>query len=102
MVTDEKNHMNVTEVLEKGISRKVVVVMEEENLRNVEVLEKRNKRNVVVKDRTIRPVCTASDTSCFFRCEFKSLSKSSSDFKRFQGSFHLQWQWSCFRSIVLY
>ena len=31
MVTVEKNHMNVTEVLEKGISRKVVVVMEEEN-----------------------------------------------------------------------
>ena len=81
-MTDEKNHMNVTEVLEKGISRKVVVVMEEENLRNVvEVLEKRNKRNAVVKERTIRPVCTASDTSCFCRCEFKSLLKSSSDFK---------------------
>lgn len=27
----EKNHINVTEVLEKGINRKVVVVMEEEN-----------------------------------------------------------------------
>ena len=81
-MTDEKNHMNVTEVLEKGINRKVVVVMEEENLRNVvEALEKRNKRNAVVKERTIRPVCTASDTSCFFRCEFKSLSKTSSDFK---------------------
>ena len=81
-MTDEKNHTNVTEVLEKGINRKVVVVMEEENLRNVvEVLEKRNKRNAVVKERTIRPVCTASDTSCFFRCEFKSLSKTSRDFK---------------------
>lgn len=34
MVTDEKNHTNVTEVLEKGINTKVVVVMEEENLRN--------------------------------------------------------------------
>lgn len=33
-VTNEKNHSNVTEVLEKGINRKVVVVMEEENLRN--------------------------------------------------------------------
>lgn len=33
MVTDEKNHTNVTEVLEKGINTKVVVVMEEENLR---------------------------------------------------------------------
>ena len=51
-MTDEKNHTNVTEVLEKGINRKVFVVMEEEN-----------------------------DTSCFFRCEFKSLSKTSSDFK---------------------
>lgn len=82
MVTDEKNHVNVTEVLEKGINRKVVVVMEEENqTKVVEVLEKRNKRNAVVTKRTIKPVCTASDTSCFFRCEFKSLSKTSSDFK---------------------
>ena len=81
-MTDEKNHTNVSEVLEKGINRNVFAVMEEENLRNVVgVLEKRNKRNAVVKERTIRPVCTASDTSCFFRCEFKSLSKSSSDFK---------------------
>ena len=81
-MTDEKNHANVTEVLEKGINRKVVVVMEQENQTNVvELLEKRNKRNAVVKKRTIRPVCTASDTSCFFRCEFKSLSKTSSDFK---------------------
>lgn len=47
----------------------------------MDVLEKRNKRNAVVKERTIRPVCTASDTSCFFRCEFKSLSKTSRDFK---------------------
>lgn len=28
---DEKNHINVTEVRETGINRKVVVVMEEEN-----------------------------------------------------------------------
>lgn len=56
--------------------------MEEENqTKVVEVLEKRNKRNAVVTKRTIKPVCTASDTSCFFRCEFKSLSKTSSDFK---------------------
>lgn len=43
-VTDEKNHTNVTEVLEKGINRKVFVVMEEENLRNGGAGEEEQKK----------------------------------------------------------
>ena len=96
-MTDEKNHMNVTEVLEKGISRKVVVVMEEENLRNVvEVLEKRNKRNAVVKERTIRPVRTARTRAAFFGASSNRYQNLAATLKQFQGSFHLLWQWSCF------
>ena len=43
-VTDEKNHTKVTEVLEKGINRKVFVVMEEENLRNGGAGEEEQKK----------------------------------------------------------
>ena len=100
-MTDEKNHTNVTEVLQKGINRKVLVVMEEENLRNVvEVLEKRNKRNAVVKERTIRPVCTPATRAAFFGASSNRYQKLAATLKLFQGSFHLHWQWSCFRSIV--